>query len=258
MKMFLFNMEILDEKEGTYLIAISIDDIITMIEFTPDKKLLKFCQKDKVSDILKRNEHQFRKVLHIKKPETYYKGFKLDFALRDEKDVIAFNDISKILVVDKRKDQYKNYVTEKEKKGIYELYIDGSYMEKRKKGGYAIVTKDPKEKYNLYTFETDEQSSSLIELLAAIKGLEILKNIKNIRIITDSQYVRKGLTEWIVNWKLNNWHTANGDKVKNIECWKKFDVLTDNKYIEFKYVKAHSQHFENTMADLYAKDMAKK
>jgi ribonuclease HI len=75
--------------------------------------------------------------------------------------------------------------------------------------------------------------------------------------VTDSQYVRKGLTEWIINWKLNNWTTANGEKVKNIEYWKRFDRLTDDRYIEFKYVKSHSGHFENTMADLYARDMAK-
>jgi ribonuclease HI len=86
--------------------------------------------------------------------------------------------------------------------------------------------------------------------------LELLKDEVEIRLITDSQYVRKGLTEWIINWKLNNWKTANGESVKNIKHWKKFDNLSNNKYIEFQYVKAHSQQFENTMADLYARDAA--
>lgn len=89
-----------------------------------------------------------------------------------------------------------------------------------------------------------------------IKSLEILANEKQLRIVTDSQYVRKGITEWIFYWKLNGWLTANGRQVRNIEFWKKFDRLTENKYIEFQRVKSHSGHFENTICDLYAKEKA--
>ncbi len=258
MKLHIFDMEIEGEDNGVYSIAVSTQNQSTIIEFTPKLKRLRFLRDDTLSEILKKNEHQFRKVLHIKKPETYYKGFKLKFVLRDEKDVAAFGDISKILVVDKRLGNYKNYVIDTGRESIVELYVDGSYMEKKSKGGYAVIIKSPEGNYKLRSFETDVNSSSLIELLAAIKGLELLSETEEIRIVTDSQYVRKGLTEWIINWKLNDWQTANGEKVKNIEYWKKFDALSDNKYIEFKYVKAHSQQFENTMADLYAKDMAKR
>ncbi len=258
MKLFVLNMEIIDEDNSIFTIMISSKEHSTTVEFNPVSKVLNFLKDDRLSKIIIKNEYQFRKVLHIKKLETYYKGFKLKFVLRDKKDVAAFGDISKILVVDKRAGNYKNYVIDTGRESIVELYVDGSYMEKKSKGGYAVIIKSPEGNYKLRSFETDVNSSSLIELLAAIKGLELLSETEEIRIVTDSQYVRKGLTEWIINWKLNDWQTANGEKVKNIEYWKKFDALSDNKYIEFKYVKAHSQQFENTMADLYAKDMAKR
>jgi ribonuclease HI len=249
-------MKISDEISGTFNLEISREDQITRVSFNPKYKLLIFKDIDPLSALLKRNEYQFRKVLHIKRPETYYPGFELNFALTDGKDVAAFNDLTNIVVLDNTKEQSIIYTLERGKYGIHEIYIDGSYLKEKGKGGYAIIGKSPEGNYALDMFSTKIKSSSLIELQAAIKALELYNKQQEIRINTDSQYVRKGLTEWIVNWKLNNWKTASGKQVKNIRYWKKFDELTQNKYLEFKYIKAHSSHFENTMADLYAKDMA--
>jgi ribonuclease HI len=257
MILLVLNMEIVDETNGTFTIIVSSEGMSATVYFSPVSKTLVITGNNKLTGVLKKNEYQFRKVLHMKRRKSWHTGFKLKFVLRDEKDIAAFNDFSKTIIVDKRDGKYENYVADTGKKEITELFIDGSYMKETGKGGYAVIIKSDNGKYDLKTFKTDAQSSSLIELLAAIKGLELLPDEKEVRIITDSQYVRKGLTEWIINWKLNNWTTANGEKVKNIEYWKRFDRLTDDRYIEFKYVKAHSDHFENTMADLYAKDMAK-
>jgi len=103
---------------------------------------------------------------------------------------------------------------------------------------------------------TSASSSTLTELHAAIRGLEILSSYEKIRIVTDSQYVRKGLTEWIWNWKLNDWHTANGTRVKNIEAWEKIERLTDGKYIEIEWVKSHRNHLQNILCDKLAKSAA--
>ncbi len=251
-------MKILDKLDGKYLIEISDQSYQTTISFDYDSKKLTFLKKDLLSDFLKDHKFQFRKLLHVKRPEALFKGFELDFSIREGKDVIAFNDLSQILVLDKRHGKNKNYVLRAATKNIHEIYIDGSFLYDQQKGGIAVIIKHPNGQYDLKTFKSSETSSCLIELEAAIKGLELLKDTDEIRLITDSQYVRKGLTEWIVNWKLNDWHTANGEKVKNIKHWKQFDSLSKNKYLEFKYVKAHSQQFENTMADLYAKDIARK
>lgn len=251
-------MEILDKIDNKYLIKISDENYQTTISFDYGSKRLAFLKKDQISEFLKEHEFQFRKLLHVKRPETFFIGFELNFSLREGKDVIAFNDLNQILVLDKRQGNDKNYVLKTSSKNIPEIYIDGSFLSDQQKGGMAVIIKHPNGQYDLSTFTSNENSSCLVELEAAIKGLQLLKETDEIRLITDSQYVRKGLTEWIVNWKLNNWYTANGEKVKNIKHWKLFDELSKNKYIEFKYVKAHSQQFENTMADLYAKDAAKK
>ena len=258
MKMHKLHMNILDEVGETFLIAISDSKTTTTVSFDYLNKDLTFMKQDTLSGFLKDHEFQFRKLLHVKKPETFYKGFELKFSIREDKDVKSFNDLNQILVLDKRNGQNKNYVIKTSSKNIHELYVDGSFLSDREKGGIAVIIKYPDSSYNLKTFESFETSSCLIELEAAIKGLELLNDVEEIRMITDSQYVRKGLTEWIINWKLNDWYTANGEKVKNIKHWKKFDTLSKNKYIEFKYVKAHSQQFENTLADLYARDMARK
>jgi len=258
MKMHLFHLKILKEENRTFLISISNGQEKTNISFNHEKKVLNFLQKDNLSEFLNDHEFQLRKLLHVKRPEAFYKNFELNFSIRENKDVKAFNDLNQILVLDKRGSQDKNYVIKDSFLKIHELYIDGSFLQEDKKAGLTVIIKFLDGSYEMKSFKSIETSSCLVELEAAIKGLELLIDEEQIRLITDSQYVRKGLTEWILNWKLNDWHTANGEKVKNIEHWKKFDKLSQNKYIEFKYVKAHSQHFENTMADLYAKDEARK
>lgn len=261
MKMFVFLMEIIDESNGYFTIRISRDNerkSYSDIKFNPDKKELEIWCKNQVSYYLKENEYQLRKILHNKRRDTFYVGFKVKIALRDEKDVAAFNDRSKIVVLDKRNGKNNSFVVDSGEDTIHKIYTDGSFMEKYNRGAYITLVQDLEGNYSIYSEKTDINSSSLIELMAAIKGLKVLGNIEKIRIITDSQYVRKGLTEWIINWKLNDWNTANGEKAKNIDYWKEFDELTKNKYIEFQWVKGHSGHFENTLCDIYARDSAKR
>lgn len=120
----------------------------------------------------------------------------------------------------------------------------------------AVIVKDTNGLLNLHTKTTPQTSSSLIELQAAILGLEKMQHHTHLRIRTDSRYVIKGLTEWVINWKLNNWRTAQGRPVKNIAFWKRFDELAQGKYIEFKWVKGHSEQLENSRCDFYARSAA--
>ena len=256
MKMLVFKMKIIDESEDSYLIQISRNNQSTEIMFTPETKDLKYCSQNEVTELLRDHEQQLRKILHTKRPDSYYIGFELTFSFRYDKDVIGFNNKNKLVVLDKRNSETKSYVKDNYESTIPKIYTDGSFLEKFDKGAYAVIIKTAKETYDYYTQQVDVRNSGLIELLAAMKGVELLDNKDRVRIVTDSQYVRKGLTEWIVNWKLNNWRTVNGDKVKNIEYWKEFDQLTSGKYIEFAWVEAHSDHFENELCDLMAKETA--
>ncbi|RLD58798.1 MAG: ribonuclease HI [Bacteroidetes bacterium] len=254
----LLKMEIIAKEEGFFLIAVSGENEISRIAFDPVLKKLDFIDENELSGFIQQNEYQLRKILHMKRPETYIVGFTLPFVLTDKKDVAAYNDLNNIVILDRLDGDNIITVRKTGLKGLMEIYTDGSFSKKKGKGGFAVILKSAEGKYTLNTYGTKEKSSSLIELLAAIKGLELTSDEKRVRIVTDSQYVRKGLTEWIVNWRRNNWLTASGTRVKNIKHWKYFDSLSENKYIEFKYVKAHSDQFENTMADLYAKDMAER
>lgn len=256
MKMLILEMYITEKINGFYHIEIIYNGITAKILFDPEAKALEIIKENEVSELLIKNEYQLRKILHNKRKDTYYIGFRLTFVLREGKDVAAYNDRSKIVVLDQRNGKYDNYVTDLMDKPIHKLYTDASFTDKNNRGGFAILHEDLKGSYRLYTETSEEKSSNLLELLAAIKGLELLSDMDEIHLITDSQYVRKGLTEWILNWELNDWLTANGEKVKNIEHWKRFNDLTKGKYIEFEWVKAHSNHFENTIVDLYARQVA--
>jgi len=253
-----YTMEIIDKQDSFYQIIIRSGEKSCQISFSPELKELNFIENNPLAAELEENVYQLRKILHNKRRNTFYIGFKLKFILKNNDDAIAFNDLSKLIVLDRRMDKYHVFSKLKTESSFLHIFTDGCFLEKDKKGGYAALFKKPNGKLDLKVGKTQLTSSSLIELLAVIEGLKQAKNIEYLRIISDSRYVIKGLTEWMFNWKLNDWHTAQGEKVKNISYWKEFDLLTQGKYIEFEWVKGHSFHFENTLCDFYAKQAAMK
>lgn len=91
-----------------------------------------------------------------------------------------------------------------------------------------------------------------MELMAAIEALLILKEPCDIILTTDSQYVRKGITEWLAGWKRNGWKTAAKKPVKNADLWQRLDEQNARHQIEWKWVKGHSGHPGNELADQLA------
>jgi ribonuclease HI len=253
MKTIILKMDIMELVNDAYLIRIASGKRDAYILYEPEKKALYHLEKTDFSAWLMENEYQLRTMLHNKRIDTFVVGFHLTFVFRIGKDVAAYNDRSKLVVLDKREAIWKNYVIDQSEEKLDKLYTDASFMEKTGKGGFAVIHEDINGAYSLYQESATGLGNNLLELMAAIKGIEILRNVEKIRIVTDSQYVRKGLTEWIVNWELNDWMTVNGEKVKNIKIWQRFNELSKGKYIEFEWVKAHSNHFENTLCDLYAR-----
>tara|TARA_B110001469_G_scaffold118136_1_gene124639 strand:- start:951 stop:1316 length:366 start_codon:yes stop_codon:yes gene_type:complete len=92
-------------------------------------------------------------------------------------------------------------------------------------------------------------TNNRMELMAAIKGLEALTRPCTVDLTTDSQYVRKGITEWIFNWRKNNWRTAAKKPVKNADLWQLLDLAVQGHEVEWHWVKGHSGHAENEIAD---------
>ncbi|OYY80500.1 MAG: hypothetical protein B7Y33_03530 [Hydrogenophilales bacterium 16-62-9] len=91
-----------------------------------------------------------------------------------------------------------------------------------------------------------------MEMTAVIRALESLKRPSTIEVHTDSQYVQKGISEWMAGWKKRNWRTADGKPVKNQDLWLQLDALSQLHSIEWKWVKGHAGHPENERADALA------
>ena len=98
-------------------------------------------------------------------------------------------------------------------------------------------------------------TNNRMELTAAIKALQVLKGNREVNLFTDSEYVRNGITNWIVNWKRNNWKRGRGgESVKNVDLWRELDRLNSLHKVEWHWVKGHSGDEWNERADQLARD----
>jgi len=136
-----------------------------------------------------------------------------------------------------------------------EIYTDGSCLGNPGPGGYGVVMK-----YQQHVKELSggfiETTNNRMELMAAIAALECIKRPCSIDISTDSQYVRQGITQWLVNWKRNNWRTAAKEPVKNKDLWQRLDAACQPHEIRWHWVKGHAGHPENERCDVLAREAA--
>ncbi len=129
-----------------------------------------------------------------------------------------------------------------------EIFSDGACRGNPGPGGWgALLRCDGKEK-TLHGGEKNTTNNRM-ELKAAIEGLAALKEPCQVDLTTDSQYVRKGITEWIHNWKKNGWRTSAKKPVKNGDLWQELDTLASTHEVKWHWVKGHSGHRENEVAD---------
>ena len=139
------------------------------------------------------------------------------------------------------------------------IYTDGACVGNPGPGGWAAIVLVENEKKELFGGEK-LTTNNRMELTAAIKALEYCNaqegrqpSLKQIRIYTDSTYVKEGITVWISNWEKNNWKTADKKNVKNVDLWKKLKELVKSNQIEWYWVKGHSDNPMNDLADKLAK-----
>ena len=96
-------------------------------------------------------------------------------------------------------------------------------------------------------------TNNRMELLAAISALETLARASELTIVTDSAYVKNGVTEWIHGWKRNGWRTAGKDPVKNADLWQRLDAAQKSHKVTWRWIKGHAGHAENERADALAR-----
>ena len=132
---------------------------------------------------------------------------------------------------------------------MYEVYTDGSCLGNPGRGGWGAISKD----FKLCGAQPNT-TNNVMEMTAIIKALEqcLWMEKKHVRIITDSNYVKNGITGWIHNWKKNGWKTAQKKAVKNQDLWIELDKLINFHQVHWVWVKGHDGNFGNERADYLA------
>ena len=138
---------------------------------------------------------------------------------------------------------------------MIKIYTDGSCIGNPGPGGWAAIILNG-DKKDFISGRKKNTTNNQMELMAAIKALVFFSKKQKIRIYTDSNYVKEGITNWIKIWEKNNWKTVNKKKVKNVELWIKLNTLSNFHDIEWKWVKAHSGDPMNNMVDKLARKAA--
>lgn len=136
---------------------------------------------------------------------------------------------------------------------VVDAYTDGACSGNPGPGGWGVLLRWNGTEKELKGGEPDTTNNRM-ELLAAISALEAMKRPVPIRLHTDSQYVKNGITTWIHGWKKNGWKTASKDPVKNEDLWRRLDDLVARNKVEFHWVKGHAGHVENERADQLARE----
>lgn len=132
-----------------------------------------------------------------------------------------------------------------------EMFTDGACRGNPGPGGWGVVMRYNTVVRELYGAEIGTTNNRM-ELKAAIEGLKILKRKCQVVITTDSEYVKKGITEWLPKWKKNGWRTSQKKPVKNADLWEQLDEEVIKHRVEWHWVRGHTGHRENEMADQLA------
>jgi len=138
-----------------------------------------------------------------------------------------------------------------------EIYTDGGCWGNPGPGGWGALLRYQQREKTLSGCEA-YTTNNRMEMIAAIEALKALKTTCKVRLITDSSYLKDGISEWLTNWKKNGWRTKEKSLVKNIDLWIELDRLIAKHQVEWSWVKGHAGHRENEIADQLAQSAIKK
>ncbi|MCA6060919.1 ribonuclease HI [Thalassolituus sp. ST750PaO-4] len=132
-----------------------------------------------------------------------------------------------------------------------ELFTDGACKGNPGPGGWGALLRYGDMEKELFGGEADTTNNRM-ELMAAIEGLKALKRPCQVILTTDSQYVMKGINEWLAGWKKKGWRNAAKQPIKNQDLWQQLDAECQRHQIEWRWVRGHTGHAENERADQLA------
>ncbi|MCG5549301.1 ribonuclease HI [Halorhodospira halochloris] len=131
---------------------------------------------------------------------------------------------------------------------MVEAFTDGACRGNPGPGGWGVLLRYKGHERELWGGEL-QTTNNRMELTAAIRALEELSRPCQVVLTTDSEYVRKGITEWMAGWKRRGWVTSARKPVKNKDLWQRLDELADYHKVEWRWVRGHSGHEENERVD---------
>lgn len=132
-----------------------------------------------------------------------------------------------------------------------EIYTDGACRGNPGPGGWGVLLRTEGIEKTLKGAEA-HTTNNRMELMAAIQGLQALTRSCDVRLYTDSQYVRQGMTEWLSGWKRRGWRNSKNEPVKNVDLWQQLDAAASGHKVNWYWVKGHSGHPDNDRVDLLA------
>ena len=135
---------------------------------------------------------------------------------------------------------------------VVENFTDGSCRGNPGPGGWGAILRSGSTEKELFGGEAATTNNKM-ELTAVIRALEALRQPSKVSLYTDSQYVQKGISEWIHGWKRNGWKTADKKPVKNIDLWQRLDQAIQAHQVQWRWIKGHAGHPENERADALAR-----
>ena len=134
-----------------------------------------------------------------------------------------------------------------------EVFTDGACRGNPGPGGWAAILRYRGSEKELSGFDPDTTNNRM-EMTAAVAGLEALKRSCRVRLYSDSQYLRDGITKWMHGWKRRGWLTADKQPVKNVDLWQRLDAVAGRHDVAWIWVRGHSGHPENERADALARE----
>jgi ribonuclease HI len=134
-----------------------------------------------------------------------------------------------------------------------EIFTDGACRGNPGPGGWAALLRFRGHE-KMLSGAVEQTTNNRMELTAAIEALAALKRQCRVRVTTDSEYLRQGITQWLAKWKANGWRTSQRQPVKNQDLWQRLDEVTSGHEVRWHWVKGHSGHDENERVDQAANE----
>ncbi len=129
-----------------------------------------------------------------------------------------------------------------------QIITDGACLGNPGPGGWAAILRFGSHTKEIFGYEP-HTTNNRMELTAAIEALRMLKEKCEVEVVTDSEYLKNGITSWIVNWKKRNWMTSAKKPVVNRDLWEELDEQVESHHVKWSWTKGHASHEDNNRAD---------